>query len=46
MVHLVAVDRLIEGNRGGRIAELPDGAKVVRRQGWLELDTGLNGKKG
>ncbi|MDQ3667761.1 MAG: tRNA lysidine(34) synthetase TilS [Acidobacteriota bacterium] len=38
MVHLVAVDSLIEGNRGGRIAELPDGGKVVRRRGWLELD--------
>jgi tRNA(Ile)-lysidine synthase len=38
MVHLAAVDRLIQGNRGGRIAELPDGARVVRRRGWLELD--------
>lgn len=46
MVHLMAVDRLIEGNRGGRIAELPDGGKVVRRKGWLELDARVNGKKG
>jgi tRNA(Ile)-lysidine synthase len=46
MVHLLAVDRLIEGNRGGRTAELPDGAKVVRKQGWLELDAGFDGKKG
>ena len=46
MVHLVAVDRLIEGNRGGRIAELPDGGKVLRKQGWLELDARVNGKKG
>ncbi|MCM3874627.1 MAG: tRNA lysidine(34) synthetase TilS [Pyrinomonadaceae bacterium] len=45
MVHLVAVDRLIEGNRGGRIAELPDGGKVVRKRGWLELDARFNGKK-
>ena len=44
MVHLVAVDRLIEGNRGGRVAELPDGTRVVRKRGWLELDT-LVGKK-
>ncbi len=46
MVHLVAVDSLIEGNRGGRIAELPDGGKVVRKRGWLELDARVNGKKG
>jgi tRNA(Ile)-lysidine synthase len=46
MVHLVAVDRLIAGNRGGRIAELPDGGKVVRKRGWLELDARVNGKKG
>lgn len=46
MVHLLAVDRLIEGNRGGRIAELPYGGKVVRKRGWLELDARMNGKKG
>jgi len=46
MVHLVAVDSLIEGNRGGRIAELPDGGRVVRKRGWLELDARVNGKKG
>lgn len=46
MVHLVAVDSLVEGNRGGRIAELPDGLKVVRKRGWLELDARVNGKKG
>jgi tRNA(Ile)-lysidine synthase len=37
MVHLAAVDRLIEGGRGGRIAELPAGARVVRKRGRLEL---------
>jgi tRNA(Ile)-lysidine synthase len=45
MVHLMAVDSLIEGNRGGRIAELPDGSKVVRKRGWLELEARVNGKK-
>jgi tRNA(Ile)-lysidine synthase len=45
MVHLMAVDRLIEGNRGGRIAELPRGGKVLRKRGWLELDARVNGKK-
>lgn len=38
MVHLEAVDRLIQGGRGGRIAELPDGARVIRERGWLKLD--------
>jgi tRNA(Ile)-lysidine synthase len=37
MVHLVAVEKLLEGERGGRIAELPDGMKVTRRRGMLEL---------
>ena len=46
MIHLVAVDSLIEGNRGGRIAELPDGTRVVRKRGLLELDCGLEKKKG
>jgi len=37
MVHLVAVERLLEGSRGGRVAELPDGTRVARKRGWLEL---------
>jgi tRNA(Ile)-lysidine synthase len=37
MVHLLGVERLLEGDRGGRIAELPDGTRVVRRHDWLEL---------
>jgi tRNA(Ile)-lysidine synthase len=40
-VHLMAVEKLIEGGRGGRIAELPGGMKVTRRRGNLEL----SGKK-
>jgi tRNA(Ile)-lysidine synthase len=36
-VHLLAVERLIEGNRGGRVAELPDGTRVRRTRGQLEL---------
>jgi len=42
MVHLVAVEKLLEGDRGGRVAELPDGLKVTRKRGMLEL----SGKKG
>ena len=37
MVHLVAVEKLLKGERGGRVAELPDGMKVTRRRGMLEL---------
>ncbi|MGH9874400.1 MAG: tRNA lysidine(34) synthetase TilS [Pyrinomonadaceae bacterium] len=37
MVHLVAVEKLLEGDRGGRIAELPDGMRVTRKRGMLEL---------
>ena len=40
MTHLMAVERLTVGNRGGRIAELPDGAKVVRKRGLLEIHAG------
>jgi len=36
-VHLLGVERLLEGNRGGRVAELPDGTKVRRKKGRLEL---------
>lgn len=35
MVHLVAVERLLAGERGGRVVELPGGAKVSRRRGRL-----------
>jgi len=41
MVHLLAVDKLMEPGRGGRIAELPDGMVVTRKRGTLEL----SGKK-
>ncbi|MEP6635422.1 MAG: tRNA lysidine(34) synthetase TilS [Acidobacteriota bacterium] len=40
MVHLLAIDRLLVGNRGGRTAELPDGARVLRKRGRLELEVG------
>jgi tRNA(Ile)-lysidine synthase len=38
MVHLVAVERLLEGNVGGRVVELPMGARVRRKRGWLQLE--------
>ena len=37
MVHLLAVERLLEGSRGGRVVELPDGTRVCRKQAWLTL---------
>jgi tRNA(Ile)-lysidine synthase len=36
-VHLLGVEKLLEGERGGRVAELPGGMKVSRKQGRLEL---------
>jgi tRNA(Ile)-lysidine synthase len=40
LVHLLAVEALLEGTRGGRMAELPGGTRVYRKRGWLYL---LNG---
>lgn len=37
MVHLLAVENLLEGTKGGRTVELPGGARVVRRRGKLEF---------
>jgi hypothetical protein len=37
MVHLLGIEKLLEGSRGGRVAELPGGALVVRKGRRLEL---------
>lgn len=37
MVHLVAVEALLSGERGGRVAELPGGMKVVRKRARVEF---------
>jgi tRNA(Ile)-lysidine synthase len=39
MVHLLAVERLLEGERGGRTIELPGGATISRKRGQLQLHT-------
>jgi tRNA(Ile)-lysidine synthase len=39
LVHLLAVEALLEGARGGRVAELPGGMRVYRKRGWLCLLT-------
>ncbi len=35
LAHVLAVENLLEGTRGGRVAELPGGARVERRRGLL-----------
>jgi len=42
MVHLLAVEKLLEGNAGGRTAELPSGGKVRRRRNRLEFESENN----
>ena len=39
MVHLLAVEKLLEGNAGGRVAELPQGGRVRRRRNRLEFES-------
>lgn len=39
MVHLLAVEKLLEGNAGGRIAELPSGGRVRRCRNRLEFES-------
>lgn len=38
MAHLLAVEGLLEGARGGRTVELPGGAIVIRKRGRLYFD--------
>jgi tRNA(Ile)-lysidine synthase len=38
MTHLLAVEALLKGQRGGRVAELPGGARVTRKLGRLYFD--------
>ncbi len=45
MVHLVAVEALLKGERGGRVAELPGGMTVTRKRGMLELSNKKGLKK-
>lgn len=42
MVHLLAVERLLENNSGGKIAELPNGGRVRRRRNRLEFESESN----
>lgn len=38
MVHLVAVENLLEGAAGGRVVELPGGSRVRRKRNRLEFE--------
>lgn len=38
MVHLLAVEKLLEGTAGGRVVELPGGSRVRRRRNRLEFE--------
>jgi len=39
MVHLLAVEKLLEGTKGGRIVELPGGGRVRRSRNRLEFES-------
>jgi tRNA(Ile)-lysidine synthase len=42
--HLAGVERLLEGERGGRVAELPGGSRVERRRGLLHFRPAASGE--
>jgi len=42
MVHLLSVEKLLEGNAGGRTVELPGGGRVRRRKNRLEFESESN----
>lgn len=46
MVHLVAVEGLLDGERGGRTIELPGGTTVSRKRGRLEQQMGRQKAEG
>jgi tRNA(Ile)-lysidine synthase len=37
LVHIQAIEKLLTGEQGGRVAELPGGSKVVRKRSSIEL---------
>lgn len=45
MVHVLAIEQLLNGTQGGRVAELPGGLQVIRRRGVLELSAKKRLKK-
>ena len=45
MAHMLAVEKLLRGERGGRVAELPGGSFVERRRGLLRFSEKSQGRK-
>jgi tRNA(Ile)-lysidine synthase len=45
LAHLAGVEKLLEGERGGRVAELPGGSFVERRRGRLLLKCRMRNEK-
>lgn len=41
MVHLLAVENLLEGSAGGRVVELPGGTRVRRKRNRLEFESAI-----
>ena len=37
LVHVLAIEKLLQGSRGGRVVELPGGARVSRERGLLQF---------
>lgn len=44
MAHVVALEKLLEGEKGGRVAQLPGGDGVVRHRRWLVFRPGSSEK--
>jgi tRNA(Ile)-lysidine synthase len=44
-VHIVAVENLLQGDRGGRVAELPGGDSVSRKRGLLQYNCSEPGSR-
>lgn len=42
MAHLLAVERLLQNEAGGKVAELPGGFRVRRRRGLLQIEAEIN----
>ncbi len=46
LLHIVAIEKLLQGEKGGRITELPGGARVLRKQQRLVLMLDKSQNKG
>jgi hypothetical protein len=44
LAHVVALEKLLAGEQGGRVAELPGGARVERRGRWIFFHEATRGE--